>query len=269
MCPDTEPHAMKLPLYQVDAFAARAFEGNPAAVCPLPHWLPDAVLQAIAEENNLSETAFFVETADGYHLRWFTPVAEVDLCGHATLAAAHVIFLHLDSPESILRFHTRSGLLTVQRDGMQRVMDFPAQVPVACPTPPALTAGLGKTPLAVLAAADYIAVFGSEEEIRAITPDFAQLRRLDRRGVCITAPGDDADFVSRFFAPNYGIDEDPVTGSAHCQLMPYWSERLGKTRLRARQVSRRGGEVWCELRGERVQLAGTAVTYLRGEIDIG
>ena len=260
---------MKLPLYQVDAFAARAFEGNPAAVCPLPHWLPDAVLQAIAEENNLSETAFFVETADGYHLRWFTPVAEVDLCGHATLAAAHVIFLHLDSPESILRFHTRSGLLTVQRDGMQRVMDFPAQVPVACPTPPALTAGLRKTPLAVLAAADYIAVFSSEEEIRAITPDFAQLRRLDRRGVCITAPGDNADFVSRFFAPNYGIDEDPVTGSAHCQLMPYWSERLGKTRLCARQVSRRGGELRCELRGERVQLAGTAVTYLRGEIDIG
>lgn len=260
---------MKLPLYQVDAFAARAFEGNPAAVCPLPHWLPDAVLQAIAEENNLSETAFFVAADDGYHLRWFTPVAEVDLCGHATLAAAHVIFQHLGSPHGTLRFHTRSGLLTVQREGSQLIMDFPAQPPVPCATSQALSDGLGRQPLLVLAAADYIAVYSSEAEIRALTPDQEQLRKLDRRGVCVTAPGDNHDFVSRFFAPNYGIAEDPVTGSAHCQLAPYWSERLGKTRLNARQVSRRGGDVVCEIRGDRVRLAGTAVTYLHGEIDIG
>ena len=193
---------MKLPLYQVVAFAARAFEGNPAAVCPLPHWLPDAVLQAIAEENNLSETAFFVAADDGYHLRWFTPVAEVDLCGHATLAAAHVLFQHLGSPQGTLRFQTRSGLLTVQREGSQLIMDFPAQPPVPCATSQALSDGLGRQP-------------------------------------------------------------------AHCQLAPYWSERLGKTRLNARQVSRRGGDVVCEIRGDRVRLAGTAVTYLHGEIDIG
>lgn len=257
---------MKLRQFQVDAFAERVFEGNPAAVCPLKKWLPDRVMQAIAEENNLAETAFFVPVGKRFALRWFTPVAEVDLCGHATLASAHVLFEHLAYPQAVLTFTTRSGELRVQRRGKLLEMDFPATPATACTLPQAMVAGLGREPLEVLAAADYLAVFASEAEVRAITPNHAWLSHLDLRGVIVSAPGDEVDFVSRFFAPKYGIPEDPVTGSAHCVLTPYWAERLGKTTLSARQVSKRGGHVGCVLQGERVVLSGSAVTVMEGEL---
>ncbi|HTY99370.1 MAG TPA: PhzF family phenazine biosynthesis protein [Rhodocyclaceae bacterium] len=256
---------MKLTQYQVDAFARRPFEGNPAAVCPLASWLPDAVLQAIAEENNLSETAFFVPAGEAFHLRWFTPAAEVDLCGHATLASAHVLFTHLGHRQPAIVFQTRSGELTVERRGELLSMNFPARQPEPCAAPGPLIEGLGRQPLEVLAADDYLAVFESEAAVRALAPDFGQLCRLDRRGVIVTAPGDGTDFVSRFFAPKLRVPEDPVTGSAHCTLAPYWAARLGKTSLAARQVSKRGGEIGCELRGERVLLAGRAVTVMTSE----
>jgi PhzF family phenazine biosynthesis protein len=252
--------------FQVDAFANRVFEGNPAAVCPLPRWLDEAVMQAIAAENNLSETAFFVPAGEGFELRWFTPLAEVDLCGHATLATAHVLFENLGYAHDEIRFESRSGELTVRRQGDLLEMDFPSRPPIACAPPDGLTEALGAAPLEVLCADDLLAVFGNESEIRAITPDFPALARLPGRGVCVTAPGDNYDFVSRFFAPALGVSEDPVTGSAHCELAPYWAGRLGRTTLRARQVSRRGGEVGCEVRGERVLLSGTAVTFMEGTI---
>ena len=260
---------MKLKQYQVDAFARRVFEGNPAAVCPLEDWLDDQVLQAIATENNLSETAFFVPIENGFHLRWFTPVAEVDLCGHATLASAHVLFELLDYKEPAIRFETRSGPLVVERKNGMLAMNFPAGQPQPCPAPTALIEGLGRRPVEVLAADDYMAVFASEEEVRALRPDMAKLSQLDLRAVCVTAPGEQVDFVSRFFAPKLGIPEDPVTGSAHCKLTPYWAAKLGKTSLEAQQVSRRGGALQCELRGDRVILLGSAVTFMAGEICIG
>jgi PhzF family phenazine biosynthesis protein len=259
---------MKIKQYQVDAFATRVFEGNPAAVCPLDGWLDDRVLQAIAEENNLSETAFFVATSRGFRLRWFTPVAEVDLCGHATLATAHVLFEILGHPERTVTFETRSGDLIVERTGGRLAMDFPAIPPQPCVAPDALIAGLGRPPVEVFAADDYVAVFDSEAAIRDLSPDYARLRELDLRGVIATAPGDEVDFVSRFFAPKFGIPEDPVTGSAHCELAPYWASRLAKTVLSARQVSKRGGNVHCELVGSRVVLAGSAVTFMEAEIDV-
>jgi PhzF family phenazine biosynthesis protein len=257
---------MKLRQYQVDAFATRVFEGNPAAVCPLERWLDDALLQAIAAENNLSETAFFVPTKEGFGLRWFTPLTEVDLCGHASLAAAHVLFESLGYAGRSIRFETRSGELIVKKTGGRLEMDFPACRPRPCAAPETLVKGLGQRPLEVLAADDYLAVYDSEAVVRAITPDFALLAQLDLRGVVITAPGTDADFVSRFFAPSYGIAEDPVTGSAHCELAPYWAARLGKSILTARQVSRRGGSLTCEMRAGRVLLAGSAVTFMEAEI---
>ncbi len=257
---------MKIRQFQVDAFAHRLFEGNPAAVCPLDDWLPDHVLQSIAAENNLSETAFFVRRELGFALRWFTPVAEVDFCGHATLASAHVLFDALGHTETAVVFETRSGTLTVEREGDLYAMNFPAQPPRSCALPEALVAGLGATPSQVLAADDYLAVFDSEAQVRSLEPDFPKLRRLDLRGVIATAPGDEFDFVSRFFAPRFGIDEDPVTGSAHCVLAPYWSGRLGKNRLRARQISKRGGGVICDMSGDRVILRGGAVTFMTGEI---
>lgn len=259
---------MKLRQYQVDAFASRPFEGNPAAVCPLEHWLPDSLMQAIAGENNLSETAFFVPTVKGYALRWFTPLAEVDLCGHATLASAHVLFRHLDHVQSAITFETRSGDLIVEQYGEQLRMDFPACPPRPCEIPERLVQGLGRMPTEVLAADDYLAVFESEAEVRAIEPDLAQLARLGLRGVCVTAPGESVDFVSRFFGPKVGVPEDPVTGSAHCILTPYWSGRLGKRVLAARQVSRRGGDLGCELRGDRVRISGRAVTVMTAEITL-
>ncbi len=248
--------------YQVDAFTSRPFAGNPAAVCPLASWLDDKLLQAIAEENNLSETAFFVPSAKGFRLRWFTPVTEVDLCGHATLAAAHVLFEILAYPDPAITFETNSGDLHVRRHGKLLEMDFPAQPPLACPAPDALIRGLGVRPAEVLVAEDYLAVFDSEDIIRAVTPDHTLLSLLDRRGVIVTAPGRDVDFVSRFFAPRVGVPEDPVTGSAHCALTPYWAARLGKDSLLARQVSKRGGDLLCAMKGKRVLLSGAAVTVM-------
>jgi predicted PhzF superfamily epimerase YddE/YHI9 len=257
---------MQLPLYQIDAFASRVFGGNPAAVCPVESWPADAVLQAIAAENNLSETAFFLREEEGYHLRWFTPAQEVDLCGHATLAAAFVIFEHLEPGREGVTFHTRSGPLVVTRDEERLAMDFPARPPERCDAPEALLQGLGRAPAALLRARDYLAVYESEEEVLALAPRMDLLSQVD--WVIVTAPGRNSDFVSRFFAPGAGIPEDPVTGSAHCTLIPYWSARLGKTALYARQVSARGGELWCEARGERVRIAGQAVLYLKGTISL-
>lgn len=259
---------MKIRQYQVDAFAQRVFEGNPAAVCPLDRWPDDCLLQAIAEENNLAETAFFVPSAKGFHLRWFTPLREVDLCGHATLASAHVLFEILGYDRPAITFETRSGDLTVERRGSLLAMDFPALRPRPCAAPVALIEALGQRPIEVLAADDYIAVFDSEAVIRALSPDQTRLRALDLRGVAVTAPGEQVDFVSRFFAPKYGIPEDPVTGSAHCELTPYWATKLNKARLRARQVSRRGGDIACELRGDRVTLAGRAALFMDAEIHV-
>jgi PhzF family phenazine biosynthesis protein len=257
---------MKIKQYQVDAFATRAFEGNPAAVCPLESWLDDGLLQAIAEENNLSETAFFVPSEKGFKLRWFTPVKEVDLCGHATLAAAHVIFDILGYAKPVITFETRSGDLFVEKKGKRLKMDFPACPPTPCESPEILAEGLGQRPIEVLAAEDYVAVFENEAIIRAITPNQALLGQLDLRGVIITAPGTDVDFVSRFFAPKFGIPEDPVTGSAHCALAPYWAGKLGKLTLSARQISKRGGDLTCEMKADRVVLSGYAVTFMEAEI---
>lgn len=259
---------MQLPIYQIDAFSSRLFHGNPAAVCPLEGWLSDETLQAIAAENNLSETAFFVDKDGRYHLRWFTPTVEVDLCGHATLAAAFVIFQHLSPSLQVVKFDTRSGLLLVERHNDRLRMDFPARPPTPCEAPPELLSGLGSPPAAVLRARDYLAVYDTEEQVHAIRPDFAALEKLPALGVIATAAGRTSDFVSRFFAPTAGIPEDPVTGSAHCTLVPYWAARLGKQSLHALQVSRRGGELWCELAGDRVLIAGNAVEYLRGTIRV-
>lgn len=259
---------MKIKQYQVDAFAERVFEGNPAAVCPLDGWLDDRILQAIADENNLSETAFFVPMESGFHLRWFTPVAEVDLCGHATLASAHVLFECLGYDQRTVRFETRSGELKVERRNGLLAMDFPASSPQVCPSPEGLIEGLGQRPIEVLAANDYLAVFENEAAVRALSPDYSKLLGLDLRGVIVTAPGDRVDFISRFFAPKFGIPEDPVTGSAHCELAPYWSAKLGKPCLDARQISRRGGNVHCEVRGSRIVLSGSAVIFMEAEIDI-
>lgn len=261
---------MKIPLFQIDAFTDRRFHGNPAAVCPLSEWLEDEILQAIARENNLSETAFFVKEAEGvFRLRWFTPVAEVDLCGHATLASAYVIFTLFDKTGlDRVRFLTRSGELTVFGQGNLLTMDFPAHPPRPCRPHPALVEALGGQPREILAAGDYLVVYATENEILECRPDMRLLKEVDRRGVIITAPGEDIDFVSRFFAPKLGVDEDPVTGSAHCELTPYWAQRLQKQRLTAHQLSQRGGSLTCELVGDRVFLSGQAVKYLEGFIEI-
>jgi predicted PhzF superfamily epimerase YddE/YHI9 len=259
---------VRLNLFQVDAFTSHVFGGNPAAVVPLDTWLPDATLQAIAQENNLSETAFFVKEGAGWRLRWFTPAQEVDLCGHATLAAAHVLFHHLARGLGRVEFSSRSGPLGVTREGAWLVMDFPSRPPRAFTPPLELAQALGASPREVLASRDWVAVFDSEAQVRALRPDLALLAGLDTFAVTVTAPGEDVDFVSRFFAPRVGVPEDPVTGSAHCSLVPYWAKRLGKTRLMARQVSARGGELRCEERGERVHLAGRAVLYLEGVITV-
>jgi len=260
---------MRLPIYQVDAFADRIFAGNPAAVVPLAEWLSDATLQAIAAENNLAETAFFVRRGDAFDLRWFTPVVEVDLCGHATLASAHVVFRFIEPERRRVAFETRqAGTLVVTRQGDELAMDFPAWPPETVEPPSSLAVALGRNPSEVLASRDFLAVYDKAADVAAIKPDFAALRRLDR-AVIVTAPGsDEVDFVSRFFAPRAGIDEDPVTGSAHCQLIPYWAKRLGKTRLAARQLSPRGGALSCALEGGRVTIAGQARLYLEGTITV-
>jgi predicted PhzF superfamily epimerase YddE/YHI9 len=255
----------------VDAFTDRPFSGNPAAVYPLARWLDDDLLRAVAAENNLSETAYFVSCGDDYELRWFTPRCEVKLCGHATLASAFVILQLLAPGLNAVRFQTRfSGVLDVSREGNLLAMDFPALVPWTCAKPPAeLLTGLGTPPAAVIQIEDnYFAIYDREEEVRQVRPDFRVLEKLHPAGVAITAPGRDVDFVSRYFAPSYGIPEDPVTGSTHCSLAPYWAERLGKTDLHARQMSERGGELRCEVKGARVIIKGNAVLTLRGEINI-
>jgi len=245
------------------------FAGNPAAVCPLTSWPEDRLLQSIAAENNLSETAFFVREGDGFRLRWFTPVSEVGLCGHATLAAAHTLCHHLGYEGNEIRFETQSGGLTVHRVDAGFCMDFPARPlrPVEH-IPEALLRSLGKMPLQVFQADDYMAVFSSEKEIADFQPDLNALFDVGLRGLIVSAPGTSCDFVSRFFAPKLGIPEDPVTGSAHCELAPYWAARLGRNQLRAIQLSARGGEVGCEVKGTRVHLTGRSVTYLQGEIVI-
>ena len=257
---------MKVPLYQVDAFTDRLFQGNPAAVCPLENWPEDRIMQAMAQENNLSETAFLIDRGDFYDLRWFTPKAEIDLAGHPTLATAFVVFEFLKPGLTEVRFETRSGTLTVTRQETRLAMDFPVRPANRVDPPEALLSGLGITPAEVLLARDHMAVFESEEQIRKLHPRMDRLAELDSMGVIVTAPGIEADFVSRFFAPKMGIPEDPVTGSAHCTLVPYWSKRLGRKKLHARQLSERGGELFCEDLGERVMISGEAVLYLTGEV---
>lgn len=258
-----------IPCYQVDAFTRTRFAGNPAAVCTLDRWLPDPLLQAIAAENAVPETAFLVPRGDGYHLRWFTPEVEVDLCGHATLAAAFVLFTRLHPDRRLLHFHSQSGPLSVTRDGDAYTLDFPSRPPVPKDIPAGLADALGCTPLAVLCARDYLLVLGSAAELRALRPDMRALAGLpDIFGVIVTADGhgEGVDFVSRYFAPAQGIPEDPVTGSAHCTLAPYWAARLGKRSLTARQLSRRGGDLRCTLADDRVHITGHAVLTRIGHL---
>ncbi|QIX62922.1 PhzF family phenazine biosynthesis protein [Hymenobacter sp. BT18] len=263
---------MALPIYQVDAFTSTMFAGNPAAVCPLPAWLPADTMRAIAAENNLAETAFFVARGgQEFDIRWFTPAVEVELCGHATLASAHVLYQHLGFEGTEIVFHSQSGPLRVSKaEGGRLTLDFPARPPHPLAThPDGLLDGLRATPLQLLAGPDLVCVFSTEAEVRALQPDMAYLVKVEYRAVIATAPGSDGvDFVSRFFGPRVGVPEDPVTGSAHITLVPYWAARLGKAHLHARQVSARSGDLWCELRGDRVLMSGHAVTYLRGEIEV-
>jgi predicted PhzF superfamily epimerase YddE/YHI9 len=259
--------ATRIPIYQVDAFTSRLFSGNPAAVCPLEKWLPDEQMQSIAAENNLAETAFFVPDGDGrYRLRWFTPQVEVDLCGHATLASAFIVLNDLTSGANSVRFETKSGTLMVSREGDLFSLDFPARPPLPCDPCPGLLSAVGGRPESVLAADDYLLIYRSEEEVRALKPKMDGLMNIDRFAVIVTAPGQQVDFVSRFFAPAKGVPEDPVTGRAHCTLIPYWSKRLEKPKLHALQVSPRGGELFCEDRGDRVIISGRAVRFLEGTL---
>jgi PhzF family phenazine biosynthesis protein len=259
---------MKLPLWQVDAFASQRFAGNPAAVVPLSEWLPEATMQAIAAENNLAETAYFVPHGEDYAIRWFTPEQEVPLCGHATLASAWVVLNRLEPGRDRVTFHSKSGPLHVARDGERLSMDFPS-IPVDGPAGHReVVAALGAPPKALFKGYQWLAEYDTEQQVRALKPDFAALGKIDLHAVIATAPGTDCDFVSRFFAPSAGVPEDPVTGSAHSRLVPFWARRLGKTRLFARQVSARGGELWCELKGDRVVMAGYATPYLEGTIEV-
>lgn len=262
-----------VPFYWVDAFTERAFGGNPAGVCPLEEWLPDSLMQRMAMQHGLSETAFFVRKGgERYHLRWYTPAVEVDLCGHATLAAGHVLFNEIGCSGAALTFDSRSGPLTVRRSQGRLSLDFPVRPSARVEAPRELAAGLGAAPTEVgLTQTMWLAVFPKAEDVRGLSPDFSLLSKVRPGRVIVTAPGDEegVDFVSRFFAPDAGILEDPVTGSAHCVLAPYWGGRLGKGGLHAKQVSRRGGELWCTLAGDRVHIAGSAVTYLRGRVEAG
>jgi len=259
---------MKLALYQIDAFAEQAFEGNPAAVVPLETWLDDDVMQAIAEENNLAETAFFVPTETGFYIRWFTPTTEVNLCGHATLASAYVLFNILGFEAEEIIFDSLSGPLTVTKKDELLTLNFPTQKPVPCDIPQALVDGLGQRPIECYKFEDYVAVFESEEDITNIIPKHSSLEQLDLRGVIVTAPSSHYDFVARFFAPKYGIPEDPVTGSAYTKLTPLWAEKLNKLQFNAKQLSARGGKVQCELQGDRVLISGTAIKYMEGTIEL-
>lgn len=259
---------MNIPIYQVDAFTEKLFGGNPAAVCPLDDWLDPEIMQHIAAENNLSETAFFVKREKIFELRWFTPKIEVDLCGHATLASAHVIFNYLGFDEKQITFSSVSGELGVTRADNRLVLDFPATPPSPMDTHEGLIQGLGMRPKEVHKSRDYLALFESEADILSLKPNFDILGKLDCIGVIVTAKGKNSDFVSRFFAPAVGINEDPVTGSAHTTLIPFWAERLKKNVLHAFQLSERKGELFCELADSRVKIGGNAVTFFIGEITL-
>lgn len=261
----------QLPFYWIDAFTTRAFGGNPAAIVPLSAWLPDDQLQQLATQHGLSETAYYVPTADGFHLRWFTPECEVDLCGHATLAAATVVFDRSPDVRQI-SFESQSGLLRVTKDELDRaVLDFPSRPPAAAEyddQTAELLPALGlRDAVWIGKSRDHLVVLPDQKSLSALQPDFGRLLNFDRTAVTVTAPGDECDFVSRHFAPGFGIDEDPVTGSAHCSLTPYWAHRLQKNTLHARQISARGGELWCSLNNDRVSIAGKAVIYLRGQLE--
>jgi PhzF family phenazine biosynthesis protein len=261
---------MRVPIFQVDAFATRLFAGNPAAVMPLEDFPADATLQAVAAENNLAETAFLVRDNGDYRIRWFTPATEVPLCGHATLASAAVVMERLEPSRRRVVFNSASGPLTVERSESAYVMNFPARPAKRIATPPDVVAALGVEPVEVSADAfNYTALLESAGAVRELAPDLAAIARLDLSGMIVTAPGDGPyDFVSRYFAPAKGIPEDPVTGGAHCMLVPYWAKRLGKTSFRAFQASRRGGEILCRLLGNRVEIEGACVFYLEGEVRI-
>lgn len=260
---------MNLKIYQLDAFTDKIFGGNPAAVIPLNDWLSDELMQKIALENNLAETAFYVLENDKFHIRWFTPTVEVDLCGHATLATAYQIFNYENYPKSIIEFTSKSGILKVEKQGDLLELDFPMDKLIPAKTPQALIDSLEATPIETLKGlTDYMLVFNNEAQIKAFKPDFRKMSEVDCRGVIVTAKGDEVDFVSRFFGPNSGGDEDPVTGSAHTSLAPYWAKVLNKTILSAKQISPRGGELQCTLVGDRVKIAGKVAPYLVGEINI-
>jgi PhzF family phenazine biosynthesis protein len=260
---------MLIPFYQVDAFTDRLFGGNPAGVCPLDKWLADDVMQKIAMENNLSETAFFIRKDNGFHIRWFTPKVEVNLCGHATLASAYIIFQYLEYQGKTISFESRSGILNVTREDELLILDFPANKPSRTALPDDFVQSLNITPIQCYRGKeDYLLLYKSQREIESLVPDFRRLEKVDARAVIVTAPGEKADFVSRFFAPRVGVDEDPVTGSAHTVLIPFWSEKLGKTEMKALQLSQRGGTLFCRLRGDRVDIGGKAVTFLKGEISL-
>ena len=259
---------MEISLYQIDAFTSELFKGNPAAVCPLDEWLSDDIMQSIAAENNLSETAFFVPTDNGFHIRWFTPVSEVDLCGHATLATAYVLFNIFGYKKDKIEFDSKSGLLAVSKDNEWLVMDFPAQPPVPCDVPEEIVRAFDTTPVECLSSEDLIVVFARENDVESADPDFELLKKLDLRGVAITAKSTRYDFVARFFAPKYGIPEDPVTGSAYTQLAPYWASKTGSKKFSVKQMSSRGGELRCEVSGDRVFISGKAIKYLEGKINI-
>jgi PhzF family phenazine biosynthesis protein len=260
---------MRIKFYQVDAFTDKLFGGNPAGVCPLEDWIPEDVMQNIAFENNLAETAFFVLNGTDYELRWFTPVSEVDLCGHATLASAHVLFEHLAYSKDKIVFHSRSGELTVRKDDDKLVLNFPADIFKKVEASEDLINGIGKKPMETYKGkTDYLLVYPSQKDIEEINPDFGLIMKSKARGVIVTAKGNDVDFVSRFFAPDVGINEDPVTGSAHTTLTPYWAGKLGKPELSAMQISKRRGKLQCRLIKDRVEIAGNAVTYLEGYIKV-
>jgi PhzF family phenazine biosynthesis protein len=252
--------------YFVDAFAENLFSGNPAAVCPLEKWLPDGTMQDIAMENNLAETAFFVKTGSRYRIRWFTPAVEVDLCGHATLASSHVLFSHLGCKDATILFDSNSGELKVTREPML-TLDFPVDSLVPAEAPQSIEDALGRSPIdCYKGKTDYLLVFETQAHVEGFRPDFKLIAKATARGIIVTAQGDKVDFVSRFFAPQSGIDEDPVTGSAHTTLTPYWAKKLGKSKLSALQVSKRGGRLECELAGERVKIGGKAITYMIGDV---
>ena len=260
----------KIKMYQVDAFTDKLFHGNPAAVCLLDEWLSEEQMQKIGTENNLSETAFLVPKGDDYEIRWFTPVVEVELCGHATLASAHVLFEHNNYPNEKVIFHSQArGELTVTKDGKSLTLNFPADTIQKVDAPESLLKAFNIKPKECYKGkTDFLLIYSSQEEIEKIEPDFNLILLSGARGVIVTAKGNDTDFVSRFFAPGAGINEDPVTGSAHTTLTPYWSEKTGKKVLTAKQISKRQGDLKCELCGDRVKITGKAVTYLIGEIEI-